>query len=300
MTVSVIAVPGGTLCELTVVTTFGCVSTRKRSDGALQGVVRPSVPTSPGTDLLVDVPAGLLERERGRRERAVALRGERALGRGRAGADDGVGRAGGAVDANLDRPAPARAGAEIVTLSWLVLPTSSAVGSAAVETWIWVFDALPVAESVTVCAAGRTRRWPFAAAAALVGVKMRGSVDGSVAGRDGQLDRAAARRQRAPWRVPSASVCTCFGTPVAPCADASAAGSGRRVPPAASTRTVAVAAAADLQAARQLGVDPVRPVVPASRPVDDLVVDRDDVRAEHRRVDLARPSRRPSARGRRA
>jgi len=49
LTVSVIGEPGVTLWELTVVTTLGCTSTRKRSVGALQGVVRPSVLASPGT-----------------------------------------------------------------------------------------------------------------------------------------------------------------------------------------------------------------------------------------------------------
>jgi hypothetical protein len=49
LSVSVTSVPGRTLCELTDVTTVGCVSTRNRSADALQGVVRPSVLPSPGT-----------------------------------------------------------------------------------------------------------------------------------------------------------------------------------------------------------------------------------------------------------
>ncbi len=49
MTRSWRAVPGWTRVELTIVCTRGCVSTRKLSLGARQGVVRPMWFASPGT-----------------------------------------------------------------------------------------------------------------------------------------------------------------------------------------------------------------------------------------------------------
>jgi hypothetical protein len=58
---------------------------------------------------------------------------------------------------------------EIVTLSCDFWPTSSTVGTAFVEAWSCTLDAVPVSEEATVCALGRTSRWPFFADAPAVG-----------------------------------------------------------------------------------------------------------------------------------
>ena len=71
---------------------------------------------------------------------------------------------------------------EIVTLSWLFWPMSSTVGAAFVEAASCVFVAVPVTDAATVCALGRTRRWPFFADAPAVGTNTRGSRRGQAAG----------------------------------------------------------------------------------------------------------------------